>query len=334
MTKKPFFYKLYDFFVDKCNQNNYNRHEVIFMMKISEINDKIAKDAAAFTAVSDLNYERSIADIASSLANSSHECPVILLSGPSGSGKTTSALMLEKYLDSMGHGTHVLSLDDFFYTLTDRQKTLADRGEFDLESPERIDKKYINDVLEKIIGCEPVNLPRFDFKESSRCLTGRMLKREPGEMVILEGIHALNPSVVTVPGTVGIYVSVRTRLETSDGSVIHPSYIRLLRRMLRDKLFRARSFSKTADMYKSVQAGEQKYILPYKARAKYDIDTFIPYEVNVYRNLILGGLNEEGLKETVPELTMLLSEALPLGTETVKDTSLIREFLGGGIFEY
>ena len=147
---------------------------------------------------------------------------------------------------------------------------------------------------------------------------------------MLEGTHALNPDVVTVDPskTLPVYVSVRTRVQTDGGEMIHPEYIRLMRRMIRDSLYRGRTFTQTAQMYKSVQEGENKYIMPYKHRSVFDIDTFIAYEINVYRDLILEGLRKEGLDKKIPQLEKMLSHALPLDKSAVPSNSLLREFLG------
>jgi len=129
-------------------------------------------------------------------------------------------------------------------------------------------------------------------------------------------------------------VSVRTRVKTEANGLIHPEYIRLLRRMLRDRVHRARSFASTAAIYKSVQRGENLYIMPYKPRANYDIDTFLPYEINVYKQLIYDGLCKEGVDTKMPKLISLLQNALPAPTDIVPKQSLIREFIGNGEFEY
>lgn len=297
------------------------------VQKISDINNGIMTNAQEYIARCDNAYTESICSIAKEIGESADKCPVILISGPSGSGKTTSAAILEGCLEQFGHMTHVLSLDDFFQTMTEEQKLLAAEGKIDLESPERIDKPYLEKIIADIIACRPFRVPCFDFKNSRRNETERVLERKPGELVVVEGIHALNPDVINIDGTVGVYVSVRTRVQTPSGDIIHPEYIRLMRRMLRDRTHRGRSFTDTAKKYKSVQAGENKFIMPFKHNASYDIDTFIPYELNVYRNLLLEGLTAEGLDKKVPALMELIDDATPLDVSAVSKHSLIREFI-------
>lgn len=304
-------------------------------LKLDNINKALHTDGAAFAKESDSQFENSIKTIAHSIIDRG-DCPVIAISGPSGSGKTTSALMLEKYLDGMGHETTTLSLDNYFYPMTAKEKLLFAQNKIDLESPARIDSDFLNSQLEDIIACKEVRLPKFNFKENTREDSGITFRRNPGEIVVLEGIHALNPDVIQISHDrlSGVYVSVRTRVKTADGDMIHPEYIRLLRRMLRDRIYRARSFADTAGMYKNVQRGENLYIMPYKHRADFDIDTFVPYEINVYRDMIYEGFKTEGLCDKLPKLYKLLDGASPVDVSIIPKTSLIREFIGNGIFEY
>ena len=149
-----------------------------------------------------------------------------------------------------------------------------------------------------------------------------------GANVILEGIHSLNPDVIRIPDekTAKIYVSVRTRI-TNNSEILHPSKIRLMRRMVRDRLFRKRSLSDTLMMFRSVEEGENKYIMPYKYRSTYDVDTFMAYEICAYRDCLLGDL----LGMTEPELqdaTAFLADAAAMPDGVLSPNSLIREFVG------
>ncbi|MDE6731159.1 MAG: nucleoside kinase [Oscillospiraceae bacterium] len=261
--------------------------------------------------------------------------PIILLSGPSGSGKTTSALMIEKILDSRGIETHTLSLDNYFSPLTDREKILLSEGKLDLESPNRIDSEFLTQQLREIYHCRPVELPVYDFKESTRIHTGKILHRKPGELVILEGIHSLNPDVIPFKDsrTAKIYVSVRTRIR-NDGTELHPCKIRLMRRLVRDYLFRKRSFRDTLMMFHSVEDGENKYIMPYKYRSTYDVDTFMPYEICAYRNFLLESLQNLPENPITEDMIDFLEHTAPIRTEEITPDSLICEFIGNGQFCY
>ena len=159
------------------------------------------------------------------------------------------------------------------------------------------------------------------------------LERQPGDIVIIEGIHALNPDVTghSDEFTNRVYVSVRTRLE-DNGVLLHPSKIRLMRRLIRDKLYRGRSISETMDFFRSVERGEDLYIMPYKHRASFDIDTFIAYEPMVYRNILLSDLEQVsqtyGNYDHYADIELFLRALSPLGREAVPDNSLVREFIG------
>ena len=302
---------------------------------IAKVNEALCSDAVAFIREAEADYRRQLTAIADHIAAHRDACPVVLISGPSGSGKTTTARMLEAELDRRGLETHTLSQDNYFRTNTPEETALRQAGMLDLESPARVDEVLLAQQLEDIIACRPVELPVFDFHTCECRPSGTIFARKPGEIVILEGIHVLNPAVVPLPEsqTVRLYISVRTRVEATDGTLLHPRYIRLLRRMLRDVNQRGRSAEGTLAMFHSVEMGEQKYIMPYKHRSTFDIDTFCPYELNVYRSVLpdeVAALKEHPDMETLLDL---LTEVLPLEQTVVPSTALIREFVGGSIYE-
>lgn len=305
---------------------------------LKRINQRIEGDAAQFIAQTEQRYSDRLIRVAQYLAACCEEKPVVLLSGPSGSGKTTTALRIESLLDSWGHETHTLSMDNYFLPKGMGPLPLDEEGNPDFESPLRLDTELLGDHLQRIFRCEPVEVPIFDFKTQSRA--GSVpLHRKPGELVILEGIHALNPDVTgrSDDSITGIYVSVRTRVTSRSGHALHPAKIRLMRRLIRDRLFRGRDPQETIQMFKSVSRGEELYIMPYKHRAHIDIDTFIAYEPAVYRDLLLPGLHAldpEFLRRSGEEdLCRMLEEIRPLEPDHIPETSLIREFIGGSIYQ-
>ena len=304
-------------------------------IEITRINNSINSDPARFIADSNADYVYKLTNIANDIARQSDRKTVILLSGPSGSGKTTTALMLEKLLDEMGHETHTMSMDNYFCPLTEEEKALAALGKMDLESPKRMDVDLLNEHILAISLCEEIELPQYNFKTSSREYTGRKFQRRPGEIVIFEGIHALNPDVILVPDKqlCKIYVSVRTRV-TSGDMCLHPSRVRLMRRMMRDSKFRKRSFRETMNMFESVETGENKYIMPYKHRSDYDVDTFMPYEISAYRDALAEPLKELTDFPVIAEMVKVLDNIAPLDNSLVTPDSLICEFIGNGQFKY
>ncbi len=298
-------------------------------IELQEINEKLRMDTSAFIMETDDSYRSRLREIADDIAAHRAERPIILLSGPSGSGKTTTAQMIEKILDDRGVETHTLSLDNYFSPLSDAEKQLFAQGKLDLESPNRVDSAYLSEQLTAIEEGRPVELPIYDFKESARVMSGNILQRKPGELVILEGIHSLNPDVIRIPDetTAKIYVSVRTRI-TANGETLHPSKIRLMRRMVRDRLFRKRTLRDTLKMFRSVEEGENKYIMPYKYRSTYDVDTFMAYEICAYRDLLLEDLRKLPDDPELRDAGAFLADAAALSAEALPEDSLIREFVG------
>ena len=305
---------------------------------INELNELIKFDPKQFVLDGNNEYYKQIHKVADLIAENRHNSPIVLLSGPSGSGKTTTALTIEKILDESGIETHTLSLDNYFLTITENDQKMLEKGQLDLESPKRVNDEILNEQLEKMIKCESVELPKFDFVNAVSKKSGETLTRKPGELVILEGIHSLNPNVVKLSDelTTKLYVSVRTRVQYASVTM-HPSYIRLLRRMIRDKLYRGRSIDYTLKMFDSVEQGEQKYIMPYKYHSDIDIDTFIPYELSVYKSFLLDELRQvenENHNEKIGELVDILTALFPVDEALVPKNSLIREFIGNSEFSY
>ncbi len=299
-------------------------------IRIHDINARIDAGAADFIAATDAAYATQLDRIAEHICTHREQSPVVLLSGPSGSGKTTTARLLEQKLDAMGCETHTLSMDDYFRSLTPEQLALAAEDKLDLESPARVDAELLERQLEGFIAGKPITIPHFDFRTSTRGVSDRVLTRKPGELLILEGIHALNPAVVSLPEerTVRLYVSVRTRLITEADIPLHPMEIRLLRRILRDIRTRGRDPQDTLRMFRGVQRGEEQYIMPYKHRSTFDIDTFFAYEVSVYKPMIAPLLAPLADQPEIRELLPALDELHPIDAAAVPANALIREFIG------
>jgi len=297
---------------------------------LDTINCGLSARCHEFIAECEAHYYEQVNQVADYIRAHSIQRPIILLSGPSGSGKTTTAMLLEKLLDKGGYETHTISMDNYFFPLNEEQQSLASQKKLDLESPARVDADLLNDQLKKILRGESVDLPTFDFTTCSRVYRGNVLTRKSKDLVIVEGIHALNPDVIALPkeNTVRIYVSVRTRLVDSAGVRLHPSRIRLMRRMLRDRVGRARPADETLRMYDSVQRGEDLYIMPYKPYSMFDIDTLVPYEIGVYKKELSEELKNLPNKEEVADILSFLDQTEPLDESFVPENSLIQEFIG------
>lgn len=297
---------------------------------------KRAVNAEKFVAECDAEYERMLDLSVADICKNSNDKPFILISGPSGSGKTTSGLKLEEKLNAAGYDTHILSLDNYFHPITDEERPLFEANKLDLESPLRLDSDLLNSQLRDMMNGKDVELPEFDFVTNNRKKSGRTLKLHKGELIILEGIHSLNPCVIenAEEFSFGIYVSVRSRIEhkkRGESYLLHPSKIRLARRIIRDCRTRNRIPSDSVALYESVERGENKYIMPYKHRADFNIDTFFPCELCVYKSMLPHSLPEDEKKHPwLTELFEVLSELPEIPPSFVNHSSLLREFIGGG----
>ena len=301
-------------------------------ISIKSINDRILDNAKEYIDECEQVYNDRIREVADNIRRDHQSRPVILLSGPSGAGKTTTALKIEALLDAEGLETHTLSMDNYF--------TPHDgKSEIDLEAPARLDIELLQNHLVKIANCEEIEVPIFNFKTQNR--DGfTPLKRKKNELVLIEGIHALNPDVTGYGAdfTQRIYVCPTTGISTGRDLVLHTAQIRLLRRLTRDHLFRGRSFDDTLFRFSDVERGTNLYILPYKNRADFTIDTFLPYEICAYRQYdleLLGEIDSSSKnKPHAKELYDILSMAAPVSEDLIPAGSLVREFIGKSSFNY
>lgn len=302
---------------------------------LDDINYQIENNAKNFIAFCEEEYNTNINKIALSIIENINIAPVVLISGPSGSGKTTTAMRLEQILDKYGYEAHTISLDNYFRELDEKEFKLAKDGKLDLESPNRLDKEYLNMQIRCILDCVSVDIPRYNFTTCKREFSGWTLKRKKDEIIIFEGTHALNPQVITVDDEecARFYVSIRSQF-IKDDTQLHSKVIRLARRILRDTKTRDRDPMDTLNMYYSVNEGEDMYIRPFMNRCNYSIDTIIPYEINIYRSLLLDCLKTLPYNTDVATLINVIEKAHPLDPMLIPDNSLIREFIGKSSLKY
>jgi len=306
------------------------------VLPITELNKSINIDSLRVVTEAEDLYQRQLEAASDTVAESCEDKPIVLLSGPSGSAKTTTALRLKALLQKNGFGSHVISMDNYFLPLNGLSG--EELSKIDLEAPSRVDIKLLKEHLERFWEGLPTQLPVFNFTDQTRS-EGELLCRKKNELIILEGIHALNPLITgqITAHSQGMYVSVRTRL-SHKSKLLHPSMIRLMRRLMRDRLFRGRKTEDIIRAFKSVQRGETLYIMPHKNNANINIDTFMSFEAAVYCNQLLPHLQavpkDFELYGTVKELLEFLENIEPLPTSIVPDSSIVREFVGGSVFNY
>ena len=292
---------------------------------IAAINEAIERDLEGFVAASEDNYTDQVMAVAMQIRNVRHERPFILVSGPSGSGKTTTALRIETLLDDWDCETATVSLDNYFLPHNAGTLPLDENGDPDYEAPDRLDIELLQKHLKAIYRCEPVEVPRFDFATQSR-LPGDLLKRKPGELLLIEGIHTLNPHVMgdCLDYATDVYVSVEDEIVMKSGAIVTPAKLRLMRRLVRDRLFRGSDVANTLDRYLSVSRGERRHITPFSLNADESINTFLPYEFAVYSGLLRDVVDKlpEDLAELVREISPVQAGVSPID-------SLVREVCGG-----
>lgn len=306
------------------------------ILPINKLNEDLNSDALEAVKAGEAFYHDQLVSAADEIAPYAKEKPIILLSGPSGSSKTTTAMRLKALLEEKGFLAHVISMDNYFCPLNNLSH--EELLKVDLEAPSRVDIPMLNEHLDRFWQCLPTQLPIFNFADQTRG-AGEILCRQENELIIIEGIHALNPEVI---GPIhqhaqGIYVSVRTRLSCGE-KLLHPSVIRLMRRLMRDRLFRGRRTEDIFRAFRSVQRGEQLYIMPHKKNAGVSIDTFISFETAVYANFLIPELEKVGkdfeMYDKVEEMLYFLRNVTPLEASTVPAHSIVREFIGGSSFSY
>ena len=287
--------------------------------------------------VSEALHEKKISRIADDIA--ARNARVILISGPSSSGKTTFAKRLCIQLMTNLLKPVAISLDNYF--LTREETPLDEFGELDFESLYALDLKQFNEDLTRLLAGEEVALPSFSFETGKRIYKGNSLKLEPHNVLILEGIHALNPALT--PNIANelkyhIYVSALTTIAIDDHNWIPTTDNRLLRRIIRDFRYRNYSARETIGRWNSVRRGEEKWIFPYQENADAMFNSALLFELALlkrYAEPILAAVpqNCDEYSEAT-RLLRFLSYFYPIYDREIPPTSLIREFLGGSSFRY
>jgi len=309
-------------------------------LELKEINAAINLDPRGFVEESEEQYRKSITSAARKIADNIKDSCVVLLSGPSGSGKTTTALKLERMLESFGIGTHSVALDDYFKTVNPETAPKTEDGKIDYESPKCLDMEILNAHIGEIIKGNEVLVPKFDFTNQCRAEKCVPLRRKENEIVIFEGIHALNDDITTAAGMHGIklYISARSNF-MNDGSVAYKgTWTRLTRRIVRDNLFRGANADFTLGIWDGIRRGEKMYISPFKNRADIIINSTHEYEITVLKKHLKKAVERipEGIARYDEVCRMMKNLELfdDLSDDFVPKDSLLREFIGGGAFSY
>ena len=329
--------KMFQAFTDYVKLNR-----IIGLTNVGDLNNAIAGNKASMLInVAEAVHNQRFARIAEQITERYREggARVVLIAGPSSSGKTTSAMRLSIQLLTNFLVPKKISLDDYFVNREDTPKD-AD-GEYDYESLYALDLKQFNTDLNRLIAGEEVDMPTYDFQSGRRVYKGNKLKLGENNILLIEGIHGLNPELTkSIPENqkYRVYVSALTTLSIDDHNWVPTTDNRLLRRIIRDHKYRGVSAQQTIARWQSVRRGEDKWIFPYQENADATFNSSLLFELAVMKNYA------EPLLRSVPHSTpeyaeafrlrALLSYFLPLSERDIPSTSLLREFLGGSSFHY
>ena len=307
---------------------------------LEDINFKTVADPKGFLEECDALYNEKIALAAEKIIGNMSASPIVLLSGPSGSGKTTTAMKIAEELNRRGVGTYSVGMDDYFNTVDPKTVPRTPEGEMDLESPLCLDMDLLNRHFTMLSKGQRIYVPKYEFSRRMRIQEpSKSIKLKKDEVVVFEGIHALNDIITDQhPEAFKLYISARSNVTFHGREVFKSTWFRLVRRMVRDYNFRGSDPQETMAMWANVRRGEKLHISPYRDKADLQLDTSLAYEPAVFNQTATRLFQSvpEGI-ERFDELRSVLPAIQLFGDidpDLVAPDSLIREFIGGGIYEY
>ena len=335
LRKAPHQDKLFEIF-----QEHKDWAEILNVSNIGNLNQYTEEGKSGeILKISEALHEKKVAEIANLIYARKENVKMVLIAGPSASGKTTFSKRLAVQLAVNGLRPFMISLDDYF---VDREKTpLDEHGEYDFEALDAIDVEYFNQQLLDLFEGKEIELPKFDFAIGHRVKSGKKLKLNGTDILIVEGIHGMNPNLVPhikPENTFKIFLSALTQISFDEHNYIPTTDNRLIRRMIRDAKYRGYSAADTIKRWGSVRKGEDKNIFPYQENADIMFNSALIYELAVLKKYA------EPLLKSVPEcmpeysetnrLLKFMSYFHAIDDSEIPPTSVIREFLGGSSFNY
>lgn len=337
LEKNPPGEKMFKAFTDQLRFNF-----MIRVKNVGELNRAVQqKRTAGLINVAETMHEKLIGEIAADIARRRNEggAGIVLVAGPSSSGKTTSTKRLAIHLATNLIVPKMISLDDYFLNRDDTPRD--ESGDYDFESLYALDLQRLNSDLTRLLNGEEVNIPTYSFELGRRVDKKKPLKLEKNDVLLMEGIHGLNPELtrgVNDENLYKVYVSALTTLKIDNHNWISTSDNRLLRRIVRDYKYRRTSALETIRRWPSVRRGEEKWIFPFSENADATFNSSLIFELGVMRDFALPLLREVPRDHVeysqAYRLMKLLSYFEPIPADQIPSTSLLREFLGGSSFNY
>ncbi len=296
------------------------------------------KRTSALIQVSEALHEKKVASIADDI-HKRENVKMVLISGPSSSGKTTFCKRLSVQLEVLGYKPVQISIDNYF---VEREQTPKDEhGEYDFECLQAIDLQLFNKHLQELLSGESIEIPTFDFAKGMKIFNGQKLKLNEKSILILEGIHGLNPQLTAMIDNTfkyKVFVSALTQIAIDNQNPIPTTDNRLIRRMVRDYRYRGYSALDTMNRWASVRKGEEKWIFPYQEQADVMFNSALLCELSVLKFYAEPLLRD--VPETAPQyaeavrLLKFLSYFKSIAEKDIPPTSILREFFGGSSFVY
>lgn len=343
-----FVMSLPDIFNPECTLD-YTHHEKVFdtfleytnwgknmgISNASDLNKVVSKGKVSeIVSLAEAHYNSQLSKVADEIIGRKNKIKIVLLAGPSSSGKTTTSKKLSYYLRAHGIKTHALSIDDYFINLDKRTKGV------DLESLDIVDVELFNQHLLKLLEGNKVSIPTYNFALGKREYNGNYIKLEEDDIIIIEGLHALNDKLtmsIDRNSKYKIFISALTQMNIDDHNHIHTSDTRKLRRIVRDSKTRGKGAKETLKMWPSIKLGERNYIFPFQDEVDKVINSSLIYELGVLKTYVeplLFNVSEDD--EVYPEALRLINflrNFLPIPSDDIPVDSVLREFIGGSCFK-
>ena len=325
--------KMFDVFME-----SHSWQKKMGLSNIGTLNQAIDEGySSQLITVSEAMQEKHLSKIADDIA--SRDVKVVMIAGPSSSGKTTTCKRLSVQLVINGIWPKQMSMDDYY---VDRENTpLDENGEYDFESLHALNLELFNEHVNALINGEEVELPRYNFATGKSEKSGKKLKLKENEILVIEGIHALNPDLTSsIPQRqiFRLYASALTTIMLDDHNYVSTTDNRLIRRMVRDYKYRNTSAEQTLARWASVRRGEDKWIFPFQENADAVFNTALLFELAVLKSqaesLLFGVKEDSPQYSEARRLILFLRHIAPMSEDQIPFTSLLREFLGGSSFEY